>query len=588
MAVNDGSKSVQPVLPIILVAAVAQGWLLYWLHRAIEGSFWPATQPGWLLALYAVVVFIPLTVQMLAEHARSRAAWLIVAAMAALFWYFGWHHGANVMDARVERFASSGAPIPIAFALGVLWLLMLPFIQCRLVGGRWQSHYPDLFATAWRNKLTLAEAALFTGLFWLLLVLWAQLFRMLGIRFFEELFEKPIFIYPVTSLAFGIALFLIGSVERLVSVVLEQVLSVLKWLMLLAGVILALFTVALAFRLPDMIASGQRAIGAAWLLWLVAVMVLLVNAAYRDGSVEQPYPRWLAVGLRGVVPLLVVVAATGVYALYLRIDAFGFTVERVWACVVAALACVYAGGYTFAAVKGRGWMGGMDRINVAAALCLIAVLGLALTPVLSPYRLTANSQFLRAQELPPDSAGRADPFNHLRFGIGAYGEAKLRELANLQDHPRAAEIRARAAAAIAQPRPGVPAPPDSSRLLANMAVHPAGRSIDASLKELIAADLDKSKISLPRNLWSARMSGVFVDLDADQVDEFVVFAAPFGYAYGLQSGNWQQVGTLTADPPAYNENMSALVEAGNVSVIEPDHWRRLKIGQHVFRMRSTD
>jgi hypothetical protein len=31
--------------------------------------------------------------------------------------------------------------------------------------------------------------------------------------------------------------------------------------------------------------TGQKAIGAAWLLWLVAVVVLLLNAAYRDGTV---------------------------------------------------------------------------------------------------------------------------------------------------------------------------------------------------------------------------------------------------------------------------------------------------------------
>lgn len=73
---------------------------------------------------------------------------------------------------------------------------------------------------------------------------------MLGIRFFTELLEEPIFVYPVTSLAFGFALHLIGSIERLTSVVLEQLLNVLKWLAILAGLILALFTVALIFRTP--------------------------------------------------------------------------------------------------------------------------------------------------------------------------------------------------------------------------------------------------------------------------------------------------------------------------------------------------
>ena len=165
----------------------------------------------------------------------------------------------------------------------------------------------------------LAEAALFTGLFWLLLFLWQMLFHMLGIDYFRELFEEPIFIYPVTSLTFGCALHLIGSIERLTAVVLEQILNVLKWLGLLAGVILAFFTIALVFKLPGLLFTGQKAIGAAWLLWLTAVVVLLLNAAYPDnGSVSQPYPKWIAQFLRVVVPLTVVISSTALYALWMH------------------------------------------------------------------------------------------------------------------------------------------------------------------------------------------------------------------------------------------------------------------------------
>src|SRR5262249_29205861 len=159
--------------------------------------------------------------------------------------------------------------------IALQWLLVLPFVQARLIEGHWRCRYELLFSTAWNNKLTLAEAAAFTGLFWLLLGLCAQLFRMLGVHFFAELFREPLFVYPITSIVFGTALHLIGSLERLSRVLLEQILNVLKWLALLAGLILALFTATLIFRLPPMIASGEKAIAAQWLLWLVAVTVLL-------------------------------------------------------------------------------------------------------------------------------------------------------------------------------------------------------------------------------------------------------------------------------------------------------------------------
>jgi hypothetical protein len=72
--------------------------------------------------------------------------------------------------------------------------------------------------------------------------------------------------FPLTSLAFGCALHLVGSIERLTAAILEQLLNVLKWLVLVAGPLLLFFTIALVFKLPNLVFTGQKAIGAAWLL----------------------------------------------------------------------------------------------------------------------------------------------------------------------------------------------------------------------------------------------------------------------------------------------------------------------------------
>lgn len=617
-------------LPVVLIAAVVQGWALYALHLSLAGSRWPATQPGWLLALYAVAVFVPLTVQLLADHARQQWMWLIVSFMALLFAYFGWHHGAHVMSRDTEDFVSSGRWFPLAFVLGVLWLHMLPFVQCRLAGGKWRTGYAALFDTTWRNTLVLAEAVLFTTLFWLLLFLWQSLFMMLGMRFFSELFRAPIFVYPVSALVFGFALHLIGSVERLIGVILEQLLNVLKWLAVIAGLILALFTVALTFRLSGMIASGERAIGAVWLLWLIAVTVLFVNAAYRDGSVGQPYPRWISLALRGVIPLLVVIAITALYALYVRIDAYGFTVERVWAAIVSVAACIYAAGYTLAAIRTGRWMAGIAGVNVFTAVFMIVAVGLALTPVLSPYRIAANSQFQRALAAPqtaafsrpaaraaPDgglaapgasegslvtagvpggesAAGeRADagyardtPLHYLRFDAGRYGTARLQDLASLQDHPRAAQIREAAVAMLAQQQRWQPAVPMNLRQrLEEIAVHPSGRHLDAALLERLEADLRNPRLPWRHSHPDRAFGGIFVDLNADGDEEFVLVAGASGFVYERREGAWQRVASMTPARgfAAVGDAMVAEIVKGHVVVQEPE-WRELMIGGQRFRL----
>ena len=485
---QQSSTSYRESLTIILAAAVAQGWALFGLHHAITTHAWPTTNLAWLFALYAVVVLIPLTTQLLADQAKNPATWPMVGVMTVAFFYFGWHHGGSVASFWDQRFAESGECFPLAIVLMVLWLLLMPFVQARLKIGRWTAEYRQLFDHSWRNTIVLAEAAAFTALFWLLLYLWQSLFHMLRIDFFRDLFKEPIFVYPVTSLVFGCALHLIGSVDRLVSTVLEQILNVFKWLGIVSGALLALFTLALISRLPSLITTGQKAIGASWLLWLVAVVVLFLNAAYRDGHVEKPYPNPIAGSLRAVIPLTIVITLTAIFALCVRTGEYGLTVERVWGFIVAGAALIYSVGYSVAAIKRGSWFGGISQVNVVVAIALICSISLSLTPVLSPYRLSANSQYsmvlggrFKTTEKPYD---HTSPFHYLRFDSGEYGRHKLDELANLQNHPDADRIRDLAAASIRLTSPWEAAQTVmSSDALAKMVIYPNGRTLDADLTQ---------------------------------------------------------------------------------------------------------
>ena len=563
-------------LHVILAAAVVQGWSLYALHYSVNHAVWPATSSGWLITLYAVAAVAPLTVQMLAAHVHRPLTWIVIASLTAFYALVGWYYGTNVFDdsrALLDQWPEVG------IVLVIQWLLIVPFVQARLLEGHWRSRYQLLFACAWNNKLLLAEAIAFTGLFWLLLMLWSQLFHMLGIDFFRELFQEPIFVYPVTSIVFGIALKLIGSVEGLTRVVLEQTLNVLKWLALLAGVILTLFTLALAAKLPVMIASGERAIGAAWLLWLVAVTILLVNAAYRDGSVAKPYPRPIAFALRCVIPLTIIIALTAIYALSLRIESYGFTVSRVWACIVATAALIYSVGYALAARDRQQWMGGIARVNVFTALYLIAAITLALTPVLSPYRIAANSQYALALRT---AQSRTEPgyfpqMEYLRFESGRYGRARLDELSRIDDHPQAALIRTAATSMLASKDRHEARRIDRSAQLADIVLKPDGRHLDAALLELLQKDPAMAGASTP----DARLTGIFIDLNDDQKDEFVLLLGSRGALYRHEQ-TWMRVGTLSPVTSVRWKELEASIDAGEFHARRPK-WNELVVGGAAFR-----
>jgi hypothetical protein len=575
-------------VPIILIAALAQGGALYALHRAIAAGHWPAPHLAWLLALYSVVAFVPTTLQLLADRVRKPASWVFLMLLAAALFYFGWHGGAAVADPDTAGFALQRRLFPLltegtsmvlqqAFVTLIWWLLVLPFAQGYLSTGNWRVGYSVLFRHAWRNNLLLAEAALFTGLFWLILLLWEMLFSGLGIGFFGDLFEKPEFIYPVTTLVFGCALHLIGSIDALVSVALEQVLNVLKWLATLASVLLIAFTIALIFKLPGLLFTEQRTISAAWLLSLVAAVVLLWNAAYQDGTVERPYPQWAARALRFCLPMAAVTAATALYALIVRAEQDGLTVLRVWGLVTAGVAVMYTLGYSIVALRPGAWPAFLAPVNVTVALVLITVLAASQTPLLSPYRLAADSQlslilegrYREAEASPHDYADRevppgsydhpvGPPFTYLLMHCGEYGRRRLQQLASLRNHPRAEAIREAAAAALereatlaamlkqAELRPAerhVDSPPR----VADLTLYPSGRTLDPQLASELAADWAAAARDGRFPLEGKEAVGIFADLDGDGVEEFVLLGVYGGPVYQKRSARWEYVGLI--QPP---------------------------------------
>ena len=332
-----------------IAIALAQGFLLWWLYDAVTQDRWPEDQRGWLVGLIAAGTLVPLAHYLISDLAPPARQWPLLAGLALLTLGLGWHHGAWTID---EPYRDPS----FSLALAVLIFHALPFAQSVLVHGTFRPRYEVLFQFAWRNALLGALGALFTGVFWLLLVLWGELFSMLGIDFFSDLFQTPRFAIPATAVVVGIGVQLAGSVERLQGALRQQLLALLKWLAPLAAFILTLFTVALLAKSPELFAEQRRAISAVWLLWLVALTVALLNAAYQDGRDEEPYPRWLGTAIRYAGMLLLPVALLAVYALAVRIATYGLTPSRGWGFLVALVALGYAGGYAWAAARRGAWM----------------------------------------------------------------------------------------------------------------------------------------------------------------------------------------------------------------------------------------
>jgi len=412
-------------MKLAALVALLQALILWALHASVTRGSWPSTDPAWLLALYPLAVLAPLTVLLLWAHRRRALLWSMVIAWSVFMLLAGLTAFALLEAPLTEDVLDDNLVAMFYLPAFLAWGLALPILRGRLESGQWHPPYADLFRASWRSYLSLAEATLFTGIFWALLGLWAALFDTLGNDFFVELFSDPRFFYPATTLSFAAAIQFIGQGDRLVDGLLDQLLGLLKWLAPLAGVIVVAFTLAALPKLPQLLASGERVMNSAALLALVVATILLLNAAYRDGTTEPDYGRVIRQALRIVPVLLCVVAATALYSLLVRTLEMGLTPPRFWGLLVAMFALLYALGYTYAARVAAPWFADLNRVNFVLAASLIVVLFATLTPLADPQRASIAHQLARFEShLDPQRRGQA--LTYLRFEAGERGRVSLR------------------------------------------------------------------------------------------------------------------------------------------------------------------
>ena len=558
--------------------AFAQGALLWWLYRSIELKNWPATDHGWLIGLIAAAILVPVAHFLIVDITNDRRRLWVLPPLALALFGFGWHAGTwTAHDLGLGYFS-------FALALAVLVFHALPFIQSWLATRRIRPNYEDLFHFAWRNTLLLAFGGIFCGVFWLLLWLWGALFGMLGVKFFADLFAKSWFAIPVTSVAAGVGMQLVGSVERLQNVLRLQLLTMLKWLTPLAILILAMFTATLLAKSPNLFVEHRRIISSAWLLWLVALTVCLLNTAYQDGRSEAPYPRWLGKAIRLIVPFLVPVSLLAAFAIAVRVDDYGLSVARVWGMLVAVTAIAYGLGYSWAPLRRDAWMGGMGAVNVAIALMTIALLTLMLTPILSPERLAAASQYGRVLD------GSADDgtYQYLRFYSGEYGRARLQRLAELQGHPQADAIRTLAQLEIKKRSPYRPAP--TPELTSEFfEVFPVGHVLDGGLLAALGKSTDSSFLRYCSP--DAQCLVLFVDLNRDRKAEALVFS-DYGTIAALRKGEgWtvlNRMAHLGASGSFNDRKALKQALAGGHYVVRDLDWQVLEIGGELHMYEDTE
>ncbi|EFN9754603.1 DUF4153 domain-containing protein [Escherichia marmotae] len=308
----------------------------------------------------------------------------------------------------------------------LMGVMLLPWIQQSLRVHNDITRYSYFYQSVWHNVLVLLVIFITNGLTWLVLLLWSELFKLVGITFFKTLFfSTDWFIYLTLGLVTALAVILARTQSRLIDSIQKLFTLIATGLLPLVSLLTLLFIITLPFAGLNAI---SRHISAAGLLLTLAFLQLLLMAVVRDpqkASIPWAGPlRYLIKTALLVTPLYVLIAA---WALWLRVAQYGWTAERLHGALAVVVLLVWSLGYFVSIVwrKGQNPLVLQGKVNLAVSLLVLVILVLLNSPVLDSMRISVNSHMARYQ------SGKNTPDQvsiYMLEQSGRYGRAALESL----------------------------------------------------------------------------------------------------------------------------------------------------------------
>ena len=389
MELNQQDKSAPLPSKLMILISLMQGLGLLYLHQAIELHYWPHGQPEWLFAFYSVMFIWPIMLLLGLDQNNGRAMVKATLPFALISGLLGYYVGHQVTPIEHIRFNALLFSFVLTMVIATFKALM--YSQQWARGER--VTYSALFLWSWRNFLTLSLAMLFAGSFWLLLMLWAALFKAINIDFFSDLFEQRWFYYPAIALANGFGIIIFRKLTHIIDTITRLQQALIKFLLVLLSLVSLLFLGALPFTgLEPLWESG----GSSLILWMQALILFFVNAVYQDEPDNWPYSVWLHRFIYISIAILPVYSLISFYGLSLRIDQYGWSLSRFWAYLIWFLLALFAIGYVWGIAKYRdSWTHQLSRTNVAIGLVVLVVMLSVNSPLLDFRKMVVADQLQR-------------------------------------------------------------------------------------------------------------------------------------------------------------------------------------------------
>ncbi|EKS6401394.1 DUF4153 domain-containing protein [Enterobacter hormaechei] len=379
----------------VVLAGALQGVICYVITWYIEYAKLPS-DTLWLMCVVPATVVMTTTLSLAMTSFRKPFLWLslgmIGAAVAGMGGWLKWS------VAGLDNWDTRNAVLLFGFHLLLMTLLLLPWLQRRLETAPTDAFYRDFNDKNWHNALTFLLVFVSNGLFWLVLFLWAELFKLIGISFFDRLFfNSDWFISVAIGVVSASAAVLARMQVRLILALQNLLTLIATGLLPLMAALALLFIGILPF--VGLEAVSARISAAGLLTTLALLLLLLVTVVWHPQRQKLPYFS----PLRGMIHLAVIIAPAypvlAGWALWLRIAQYGLSPERLYGVLITIVALVWTVGFCLSVLFYRRDPQRLQaHITPATGLLALIFLVLVYTPVLDPWRISVESHMARYQD----------------------------------------------------------------------------------------------------------------------------------------------------------------------------------------------
>lgn len=547
----------------MIFIGLLQGTLCYLLMTYLAPH-----NDGWLFYGMPATIAITSALLLTVVSFKQRALWywmaLIFVVVLAMSVWLKWQVEDSDKWRQHEVFMFYG------WRLLLMAMLALPWIQYSLHVSREQARYPHFYRQLWLNALTLLIVFVANGLFWLVLLLWSEMFKLVGIPFFSTLFfDTDWFGYVAFGLITALAVVLARTQSRLVTAVQKLLTFIATGLLPLVALLALMFILTLPFT--GLEAISQR-VSAAGLMSTLTLLLLLLMAIVREPQKEAlPYPgalRYLIKCSLIVAPIYMLIAG---WSLWVRIQQYGWTPERLYGVLVVMVLLVWSFGYLASILRrGRNPLELQGPVILGVSLLALGLLVLLSSPVIDAWRISVNSHMglYHSGKIKPDQVSLYMLDHSGKPGRAAL-EALQKDVAFNQDSKRRRDLNS-----LLQGRRDPVKELSATQLVSKVVMAPGSQKPDDAFWAFVKTQGYRITSCAEQNACVL----VSQDLNADGHPEQVLYAFGDGESlvFGMQKNKWDLLAVARL-PEGFTKDKLLQAVANQQLGSAPRIWRDITI-----------